>query len=116
MIKRSMVPLLLLVFVLAACQGETPVATEVDDTSAVVATATRVPTKIPAVPTDLPNPTTGSTQEASDLPVPVGCTVISPRPTPGPTQQSIFPPVDESDWVRGPETAGVTLIDYSDFQ
>lgn len=112
MIRRSLVPLLLLVVVLAACQVKTPVVTEVDYTSTAVVTVTLVPTKPPAIQTDsptLPDPT----QAASDLLVPVGCTVISPRPTPGPTQQS---PVGESDWVKGPETAAVTLIEYSDFQ
>ncbi len=44
------------------------------------------------------------------------CTVNSPAPTPGPTERSIFPPVTEADWVIGPETAAVTVIEYSDFQ
>lgn len=47
---------------------------------------------------------------------PPGCTVNSPNPTPGPTEQSIFPPVTEDDWSRGPEDAAVTIISYSDFQ
>jgi hypothetical protein len=45
-----------------------------------------------------------------------GCTVISRKPTPGPTAESIFPPVSDGDWVKGPANAKVTIIEYSDFQ
>jgi hypothetical protein len=45
-----------------------------------------------------------------------GCTVITQKPTPGPTAESIFPPVSDTDWVKGPATAKVTIIEYSDFQ
>jgi hypothetical protein len=43
------------------------------------------------------------------------------RPTcsncdPDPTAESIFPPVSETDWVKGPASAKVTIIEYSDFQ
>jgi len=46
-----------------------------------------------------------------------GCTVITQKPTPGPTAESIFPPISSStDWVKGPASAKVTIIEYSDFQ
>ncbi len=45
-----------------------------------------------------------------------GCTVISQKPTPGPTAESIYPPVSNTDWVKGPANAKVTIIEYSDFQ
>lgn len=45
-----------------------------------------------------------------------GCTVVSREPTPNPTQQSLIPPVGEKDWVRGPDQAIVTFVEYSDFQ
>jgi protein-disulfide isomerase len=45
-----------------------------------------------------------------------GCTVITQKPTPGPTAVSIFPPVSDTDWVKGNATAKVTIIEYSDFQ
>ena len=64
-----------------------------------------------------------STQTASptiltpgDLQLTTNCTIVSRRPTPGPTQQSLFPPVSEEDWVKGSEDAQVTFIEYSDFQ
>ncbi len=45
-----------------------------------------------------------------------GCTVVSQKPTPGPTEVSKFPPVSETDWVKGPASAQITIIEYSDFQ
>jgi hypothetical protein len=46
----------------------------------------------------------------------VGCTVQSPFPTPGPTEQSLFPAASEADWTIGPDSAAITFIEYSDFQ
>jgi len=48
--------------------------------------------------------------------IPPGCTVVSPRPTPGPTEESLFPPVNENDWILGPVDADVTIVEYGDFQ
>ncbi len=45
-----------------------------------------------------------------------GCTVITQKPTPGPTPTPVYPPVTDSDWVKGPAFARVTIIEYSDFQ
>ncbi len=45
-----------------------------------------------------------------------GCTAISPHPTPGPTEQSLFPLVSETDWKLGDDKAAVTIISYCDFQ
>ena len=45
-----------------------------------------------------------------------GCTVITQKPTPGPTPVTIYPPVTDSDWVKGLASAKVTIIEYSDFQ
>jgi len=75
-----------------------------------------------AQPTSRPGPTTvltlpaGLGDSGSSLGPDSGCTVVARRPTPGPTQESIFPPVGSEDWVRGPDTARVTIIEYSDFQ
>lgn len=82
--------LLALALVLTACQGQ------------------------PVEPT-LAAPTEGAATAVSQGDTP-SCTVNSPAPTPGPTERSIFPPVTEADWVIGPETAAVTVIEYSDFQ
>ena len=45
-----------------------------------------------------------------------GCTAKSPRPTPGPTEQSLFPLPGKTDWQLGKEQAAVTIISYCDFQ
>jgi curved DNA-binding protein CbpA len=44
------------------------------------------------------------------------CTVVSRAPTPGPTEQSLVPPLSDEDWVHGPDDAAVTIIEYGDFQ
>jgi hypothetical protein len=79
----------------------------------------KLPTKTTS-PTQAPEPTDtpASTQESipvsgESLP---GCTAKSLFPTPNPTMAALFPPVSQGDWVRGPETASVTLVEYSDFQ
>lgn len=70
-------------------------------------------------PTDVPETRIPDTQvpptRTASLAL-AGCTVISPRPTPGPTERSVFPPVGADDWVSGPEGAAVTFVEYSDFQ
>jgi hypothetical protein len=77
----------------------------------VQATPTITPTEARPTPTEvLPVPTQVVITPASS------CTVITQKPTPGPTPESIFPPITSSDWVKGPANAKVTIIEYSDFQ
>ena len=45
-----------------------------------------------------------------------GCTVRTVDPTPNPTQEALLPSPSETDWIEGPADAGVTIIEYSDFQ
>lgn len=45
-----------------------------------------------------------------------GCTVISQEPTPDPTLEVLLPLPDENDWIKGPDDAHVTIIEYGDFQ
>ena len=76
------------------------------------AAPTSVPTlAAPAATTALEVPASSALNQPQS-----GCTVVAKRPTPGPTQASLFPPVTEDDHVRGPDTAKVTIIEYSDFQ
>lgn len=104
-----------LALVLAACQG----ANQPVQTTAPVAVAQETATQAQDAPASAVPPMTTvepnqpvATQKAS----PPGCTVVSPQPTAGPTEQSLFPPVSDSDWVQGPATAYVTIIEYGDFQ
>jgi hypothetical protein len=91
MLKRYL--LLLLVLVVTACSSRQTQTPEAQPTSP---PATSVP--------------------ASNTERLAGCTAESPRPTPGPTEQSVFPFAGPSDWVQGPETAAITVFEYSDFQ
>ncbi len=87
-------------FMLGACSSQVP------------QKATPPATPPPATPSpSLPPASTSSAELAS-----AGCTVQSPFPTPGPTEQSLFPPAGENDWVSGPDSAAMTLLEYSDFQ
>jgi len=71
-------------------------------------TATSKPPSTPTVVLKVPT-------QAALLPV-SGCTVITKKPTPGPTAESIVPPISDTDWVKGSASAKVTIIEYSDFQ
>lgn len=88
---------------LAACQGQavSPQPTPVE---------TATPSLVPTIQATLAEAT--PTQPEA----PAGCTAISPKPTPGPTETSLFPPVSPDDWVKGPADASITLTEYSDFQ
>lgn len=113
--RRLLIPLILFTLILAACQSSTPVATEITSETETVQN-TAAPTHT-IVNTEIPRETEPPTEEvaSTDSPPP-GCTVISPKPTPGPTQQSLFPPAGEEDWITGPNDAAITIIEYGDFQ
>jgi hypothetical protein len=99
--------LLIVAMALAACQGQ------VQSNPAVLApTHTGQPTSARAPETSAAT----STAKLAGAAAPPGCTVISPPATPGPTEQSVFPPATEKDWSTGPQDAAITLIEYSDFQ
>lgn len=95
---------------LTACKSgsQSETATEKIDTASEVKTlvTTPSPTALPKQPNTLQVP-----EEASNVP---GCTVVSYIPTPDPS--SLFSPITSDDWYRGPLTATVKLIEYSDFQ
>ena len=98
--KPILLFLLLVAILLAGCLPQT---------QAVVPTATAtLPVKqaaqAPVIPT-----------QAALLPD-SGCTVVARQPTAGPTPQTVYPPITEQDWTKGPADARVTLIEYSDFQ
>ncbi len=85
-------------------------------------TGTAPPSPMPS-PSILPIlPTMGSAQPISlsktdlTLRIAKGCTAKSPRPTPGPTEVSLFPSVGENEYQRGVADARVTVVVYCDFQ
>lgn len=118
--KRITILLLTFALVLSACQ--TAVSTqEVGTTSVTPATtATQKATAtLPATATQSATPSNQVAKQSTPLSTSVitaNCTVVSQSPTPGATEQSLFPPVGDSDWSVGPDTAAVTIIEYGDFQ
>jgi cyclophilin family peptidyl-prolyl cis-trans isomerase/protein-disulfide isomerase len=52
----------------------------------------------------------------ADLPPLSNCTLISNQPDTGAAVDSRFPPVSETDWVKGSSNARLTIIEYNDFQ
>lgn len=44
------------------------------------------------------------------------CTIVLAEPTPGPDSPSLFPPVSQTDHVRGAKDPIVTITEYSDYQ
>lgn len=113
--KRLIIPIILLAITLTACQSNTPVATEIPSETETIQ-ITEAPTDTP-VNTEVTQETAPATEQAQagDSPPP-GCTVISPQPTPGPTERSLFPPASEEDWIVGPDDAAITITEYGDFQ
>ena len=66
-------------------------------------------------PSTAPTQATTSTSQATATKKP-GCTAVSRRAEPNPTQEALLPPPGENDWVQGPEDAYVTFIEYGDYQ
>lgn len=68
-------------------------------------------------PTDPPPPTQSITETVTPVaPTLANCTVISSQLESGSVEDSPFLPVKETDWVKGIDSAKVTIIEYSDFQ
>ncbi len=101
---RKVLPLMLIVvaLILAACGGQST-ATKWAPTSTRASTAAAA-TSAPVEPTLPPTPTV--------TPLPNGCETVSLLPEPDPA----FPDVNATDWVLGPATARITILEFSDFQ
>jgi hypothetical protein len=106
--RRLFLLLLFLALVLAACKSTSQAGTTTAETN-----NTPKATNTTAGPTTAP-------KQAATLALPgvapsvPGCTVVSFMPTPDPT--SLFPAISEDDYYRGPLTATVKIVEYSDFQ
>lgn len=118
--KRTCFALILMVLLAAACSPTriTPVAQVELPTAAPSATIEIAPApEAEDTPTPAAATGAGPTETIDDLPpVPSGCTVVTRQFAPEPTLSSVFPPVDQTDWSIGPETAALTIVEYGDFQ
>jgi len=74
--------------------------------------ATPTPTYAGRVPTLTPAPVATTTEMATRTPGSTTCRTVPPAGT----LLTNLPPVTDEDWGRGPATATLTLIEYSDFQ
>jgi len=111
MYKRLLVLMILILFLLAACSGDgqTPV-TEVPAPE-----KESEPTKVEPTKTE---PTEASSGASANVPATVPqmeCTLVSDQPEAPAELVAVFG-VTENDWVKGPDTASVTFVEYSDFQ
>jgi hypothetical protein len=114
MIKKIVTLSVLLLVFLAACQSTSASPTSPPEEQVQPGQPDEV-TPSPEPP-PLPEVSPTPTDDQPGNPAEANCTVVSQQPTPGPTEQSLFPPVSKTDWVRGPEDAKVTIIEYGDFQ
>ena len=119
--KRWVFLIIFTSLIIVSCQGNTPGTSEGNtETEAVhtieAPTNTPVETEVIQTATAAEQTTTPSDEDVTNDSPPPGCTVVSPRPTPGPTEQSLFPPASDEDWITGPENAAITIIEYGDFQ
>jgi cyclophilin family peptidyl-prolyl cis-trans isomerase/protein-disulfide isomerase len=106
MSKRTLTGVLLtLTFLLVSCSGA--VNTDGDNSGAVEEAA--VPTAVPATPV---------LQEEAEPTAPLdpSCVPNEPNPTPPAEVREIFDPKPEEDWIKGPDDAAVTIVEYADFQ
>ena len=80
--------------------------------SSPVVTQTEVaqPTMQPAASLDV------TSAEAEGPPTPPTCMPNPPRPTPNAEDLAAFSPDPETDWIKGPEDAPITIVEYADFQ
>ncbi len=111
MSKRLLFALLssLLLAGLVACQSTVQVAP-----TATALPATATPTALPATPTVEPTPSPAATKTNPQSPA--AEMVIPPTHEPTPTFEWQIPPLDEDDWIKGGDSAGMIIIEYSDYQ
>lgn len=116
MFKRLWFLTLLFLIGLAACRPATPKTGVVTAPSATPQSVS--PTETPLPPTATPTAVSVATPTAT--PSVTGSSgktmVIPPTLEPTPPFEWQIPQIGEGDWVKGSETAGMTLIEYADYQ
>ncbi len=111
MFKRILPVLILTPLLLTACLGAQQITVSGD--TAPTATAPLPTETVKLDPTQTANPT--ATQPITAADGSMACTLVSSLPD-APDQYARLFAVTADDWVQGPETAAVTLVEYSDFQ
>lgn len=108
MTKRFLIPILLLAFLLAACDGET----QTPEQGAAVQEENPAPVADAEVET--------SNDDSADEPAPPAefvseCTIVSSMAESSSQYEELFS-VTDNDWVIGPEHAAITIVEYGDYQ
>lgn len=98
--------LTLLVVILVLILGACSPAVEIQET----------PTEAPVVEEQPAASLDVSSVEAEGPPPPPTCIPNPPRPTPNEQDLAVFSPDPETDWIKGPEDAAITIVEYADFQ
>lgn len=117
LIKRFIPLLILTVLLLAACSSEQQTAVsetatpEIEEEPPAVEPTEVTPTEIEPTEATVSEP--GGNVAAAG--VQMECTLVSDQPDTPAEFVEIFS-VKEDDWVKGPETAAVTFVEYGDFQ
>ncbi len=121
MYKRILVLLILVPLLLTACGGgqETPVEeATIPEEAAPVPTNTAVilPTEAPQIEAEeVAEEVPEADATLPEFDVASECTMVSALPDPSAEFAEIFT-ITEDDWVHGPDTAALTIIEYADFQ
>jgi cyclophilin family peptidyl-prolyl cis-trans isomerase/protein-disulfide isomerase len=79
-------------------------------TAGAVQTEPVQPTEQPAASLDV------SSVEVEGPPSPPTCIPNPPRPTPNEQDLAVYSVDPETDWIKGPEDAAITIVEYADFQ
>ena len=109
---QTVILLVVTLLLVAACAP----AVEVSEEIPVVNTESSPPPTAPIpAPTETKETVIEPTPQATGIELASDCTLVSSLPEPPQEYAGIFD-VQEDDWVKGPEDAAVTLIEYGDFQ
>ncbi len=111
MFKRFLIPLLVLTFLLAACGGE--VQTQVTEATAPEVVSTPEATHTQPPPTE--TPVLVADEEPLTVELVSECTIVSSSMESESPYVELFG-VTEADWVSGPDTAALTIVEYGDYQ
>jgi len=87
--------------------------------AAILLTACKTASPTPeatAAPTQVVTDTAAAAPTSLPSKIPADCTVSPVLPAPDPAFVASLPPVTEQDWMLGPASAQVTLIEYTDYQ
>lgn len=114
MFKKIMVGMFFIVaLVLTACGGTSE--TEVAPTVVEEELATIAPQETPS-PTPTSQAVTTEDGGEPDSAAEPSCVPNAPKPTPSAEAIELFGPDPETDWIKGPQNAAVTILEYGDFQ